>query len=267
MALKTIRRELAGDVSALDRLRREVVLARRVTHRNVCRIFEFFETPDVAFLTMEFLEGETLSERLRTRGPLLPVEALGILREVSDGLEAIHRSGIVHRDVKPGNVILVGGAAGGRRAVVTDFGIALGGPADRLTEAGGVVGTPDAMAPEQRSGREVSSRTDVYALALLARQLVSGTSGGAGLGGVPRAVARLPSSGHSTPIRSDGHASTTELVTALGADHRGRWRIAGALVAVLLALAAGVVASRGVRVPGGPDRPVAGGAPAHESRR
>ena len=252
VALKTIRRELAGNLSALDRLRREVVLARRVTHPNVCRIFEFFEAPEVAFLTMEFLEGETLSERLRTRGPLRPVEALRVLRDVSAGLEAIHRSGIVHRDVKPGNVILVDGGEGERRAVVTDFGIALGGPADRLTESGGVVGTPDAMAPEQQSGRDVSSRTDVYALALLARQLVSGTSGGTDLGSVPpRWRAPLERSLDADPQRR--HPSTTELVAALGADGRGRWRIAATLAALLLALAAGVVAFRGGR-PGVADR-------------
>jgi len=187
VALKTIRRELSGKASSLARLRREVVLARRVTHPNVCRIFEFFESPEVAFLTMEFLEGETLAERPRRTGPQPPQEALGILGDVAAGLEAIHRSGIVHRDVKPGNVILVDAGARGRGAVVTDFGIALGRPAERFTEAGAGVGTPDA-------------------LALLARELVLGTAG-AGLTGVPaRWRAPLERSLDSDPARR--HAST-----------------------------------------------------------
>ena len=94
VALKMIRRELAGSPEALQRLRREVVLARRVTHPNVCRIFEFFEAPGEAFLTMEFIEGETLSERIRRSGPVPPAEALLILRDVAAGLEAIHTSGL-----------------------------------------------------------------------------------------------------------------------------------------------------------------------------
>ena len=256
VALKTIRRELAGDPSALDRLRREVVLARRVTHPNVCRIFEFFEAPDVAFFTMEFLEGETLSERLRRTGPLPTEEALGILRDVAAGLEAIHRSGIVHRDVKPGNVMLVEGGEHGRRAVVTDFGIALGGRADRLTEAGAVVGTPDVMAPEQRSGKEVSSRTDVYALALLAREMVLGPGAGAGASGIPPRW-RRPLERSLDPDPARRHGSTTELVAALGGRRGDRRRTAAAVAALMLAAAMGVVVSRAMRPGGGGHRSLA----------
>ena len=235
VALKMIRRELAGNPEALERLRREVVLARRVTHPNVCRIFEFFEAPGEAFFTMEFLEGETLSERIRRSGRLRPGEALSILQDVAAGLEAIHASGIVHRDVKPGNVLLVGGE-GPRRAVVTDFGIALGGPADRLTEAGGVVGTPDAMAPEQRSGKEVSARTDVYALALLARAMVVGHGDGTSLEGVPpRWRGPLARSLDADPGRR--HAAPTELISALGA-----WSVRGRRVVAVAAML-GVVAA------------------------
>ena len=238
LALKMIRQELAGDPAALERLRREVVLARRVTHPNVCRIFEFFESPDCAFLTMEFIDGETISQRIRRTGPVSPVEALSILRDVAEGLEAIHSSGIVHRDVKPGNVLVVDGGEHGRRAVVTDFGIALGGPADRLTEAGAVVGTPDAMAPEQRSGREVSPRTDVYALALLARTMVVGQNEGPGLEAVPpRWRGPLERSLDADPARR--HPTPTELVSALaGTPRRSRWRWATAAAVLLAATAA-----------------------------
>jgi eukaryotic-like serine/threonine-protein kinase len=225
-----------------------VVLARRVTHPNVCRIFEFFEAPEGAFLTMEFIEGETLSQRIRRSGPLPPGEALSILRDVAAGLEAIHARGIVHRDVKPGNVLLLDGAGRERGAVLTDFGIALGGPADRLTEAGAVVGTPDAMAPEQRSGREVSARTDVYALALLARELVAGHGDGPGLEGVPPRW-RGPLARSLDPDPPRRHATPMELVSALGGTWRGsrRWWATAAVVLVVVA-AAGLVATP--RVPG-----------------
>ncbi len=258
VALKTIRRELVGDGSALDRLRREVVLARRVTHPNVCRIFEFFEAPALAFLTMELLEGETLSQRLRRTGPLPPPKALGILRDIAAGLEAIHRSGIVHRDVKPGNVILVDGGEHGRRAVVTDFGIALGGPVDRLTETGGVVGTPDAMAPEQRSGEEVSSRTDVYALALLARELVVAPAGEAGLAAVP-ARWRGPLQRSLDPDPRRRHASTLELVAALGSEpHRRRWTaLAAVVIALVLLVVIGLLVWPRLRTGGGDLRSLA----------
>ncbi len=251
LALKMIRRELAGDPAALERLRREVILARRVTHPNVCRIFEFFEGPGVAFLTMEFIDGETLSQRIRRSGPLLPGEALSLLRDVAAGLEAIHASGIVHRDVKPGNVLLLDGGERGRRAVVTDFGIALGGPADRLTEAGAVVGTPDAMAPEQRSGREVSARTDVYALALLARELVVGHNEGSDLEGVPHKWrGPLARSLDADPRRR--HATPTELVSALaGTPRRSTRRSALAAAALLLAATAAWFGARTM----GPARP------------
>ena len=243
LALKTIRKELAGSPEAIERLRREVVLARRVTHPNVCRIFEFFEAPEGAFLTMELLDGESLLERVRRIGPLSPDQAVRVLRDVAAGLEAIHAVGIVHRDVKAGNVLLVDDGSRGRRAVVTDFGIALGGPAERLTEAGAVVGTPDAMAPEQRSGEAVSARTDVYALAVLARDTVAPQSGHAGLEGVPSRW-REPLRRSLDPDPGRRHASPAELVAALEGRRRSRWLWPVALALVFLLAGGGVLALR-----------------------
>jgi len=126
VALKTVRPEVAGDTLAVERFKREIQLARKVTHPNVCRIFDAsHHRPDgdassgVIFLTMELLVGETLAERLRRKGPLQPAEALPIARQVADALHAAHQAGIVHRDLKPGNVMLVEGR-GSLRAVVTD---------------------------------------------------------------------------------------------------------------------------------------------------
>src|SRR5215831_11059298 len=122
VAMKTVRQP--DDPGLLERLRREVQLARAVTHPNVCRVFDLHEGPGpdgrpVAFVTMEFLDGETLAERLHRAGRLSLREALPLLQQMADGLAAIHARGLVHRDFKPGNVMLVGTEVG-QRAVVTD---------------------------------------------------------------------------------------------------------------------------------------------------
>jgi serine/threonine protein kinase len=183
VALKIIRSEIANDQRTIKRFRREVQLARKVTHRNVCRCFDVGHhraegKPQVSFITMELLAGETLSDRIR-RGPIPCDEALTIVRQLTAGLEAAHAAGIVHRDFKSDNVILVGKGAE-LRAVVTDFGVAraLAGPARRgssLTAAGMKVGTPAYMAPEQVEGLPPTERADLYALGVVMYEMVTGT--------------------------------------------------------------------------------------------
>lgn len=183
-ALKTIRSEGAGNSLAIERFRREIQLARKVTHPNVCRIFDLsHHRPEgaepVIFLTMELLPGETLGERLRRGGPLSTEAMLPILRQVVEALAAAHRAGVIHRDLKPGNVILVPGRAGSERAVVTDFGLARTEEADAdgagLTlTATGVVGTPAYIAPEQIEGREITPAVDIYALGVLIYEALTG---------------------------------------------------------------------------------------------
>jgi tetratricopeptide (TPR) repeat protein/tRNA A-37 threonylcarbamoyl transferase component Bud32 len=189
VALKTVRPEMGADALAVERFRREIQLARKVTHLNVCRIFDVSHHQPLAtgagsgqetiFLTMELLRGETLSERLRRGGPLPPGEALPIARQICFGLAAAHQVGIVHRDLKPGNVVLVP-ARGGVRAVVTDFGLARletghdpGAPT--LTTAGGLVGTPAYLAPEQLDGGEITIAVDIYALGIVLYEMATGT--------------------------------------------------------------------------------------------
>ena len=126
VALKTLRLGIAAGQRYLEALKREVHHARRVTHPNVNRIFDLerHRKPDgdeVAFLTMELLEGETLAERLKRGGCLTTAEALPLIEQMAAGLRAAHEAGVVHRDFKPGNVMLV---ASGTRAVITDFGLA-----------------------------------------------------------------------------------------------------------------------------------------------
>jgi serine/threonine-protein kinase len=181
IALKTIRGKIAGNPQALLRFHREIVTARAVTHPNVCRVFDLGEEHNprsgktVHFLTMEYLPGETLTERLRRKGKLSIEEALAVVRQIIMGLDAAHRAGVIHRDLKPSNVILTQDHEGAERAVVTDFGLAR--PVDKedsLTRVGQAVGTPNYMAPEQWKGEETTPATDIYALGIVLHEMVTG---------------------------------------------------------------------------------------------
>ncbi len=183
IAIKLLRPEIARNERVLDRFKREIQLARRVTHQNVCRVFDLvIETePSRVLLTMERLSGPTLAEHQEALGRIPLEEAIHILEEIAAGLDAAHAAGIVHRDLKSSNVILVAAeGARGARVVLTDFGVAWsetqgGGPGmDHLTASGQVVGSPAYMAPEQLRGQPVSARTDVYALGVLGYELFTG---------------------------------------------------------------------------------------------
>jgi tetratricopeptide (TPR) repeat protein len=178
VALKTLLAPAATSGPVMERFRREILLARQVTHRNVCRLFELYLAPDgaepTAFLTMEFLEGETLSERLARTGPMTEVAAIPLVRQMVTALQAAHEAGVTHRDFKPGNVMLVGPEP---RVVVTDFGIARSvvESAATLTAAeAAMLGTPAYMAPEQVTGQEVTGKADVYALGIVLFELLTG---------------------------------------------------------------------------------------------
>lgn len=188
VAVKTILPALASDPGVVERFRREVLLARRVTHTNVCRVFELYSTETdsgepLKFLTMEFLDGESLAQRLKRIGRVTAKEAFPILRQVAAALDAAHSQGVIHRDFKPSNVMLVpaGSAAPGEptnmRAVVTDFGIARAlapVPESDTTQTGAVLGTPQYMAPEQLVGGSTTAATDIYALGVVMHEMVTG---------------------------------------------------------------------------------------------
>ena len=186
VAMKTVRPEVARDTVAIERFRREIQLARKVTHPNVCRIFDVSYHRDAAapegfiFLTMELLTGETLAQRLKRSGPMSTEAALPIARQIAQALDAAHQAGVVHRDLKPGNVMLAESRSG-VRAVVTDFGLARleaggdGAGGLTLTAAAAVVGTPAYLAPEQVEGSEITAATDVYAFGIVLYEMLTGT--------------------------------------------------------------------------------------------
>lgn len=251
VAVKTIRQRDGPDVGLLDRLRREVQLARAVTHPYVCRLFDFHEgegpAGPIAFITMEFLDGETLADRLRN-GPLRPREALVLLEQMAEGLAAIHAKDLVHRDFKPGNVMLVQDRTG-LRAVITDFGIARPARTEIDTDWGGtavgaVVGSPPYMAPEQRAGDTVTARTDIYALGLVAHEMLTGGLPDRGrMGQLPRGWSR-PLRRALDPDPARRYRDPLELVPDV--LRQKRRLVSAGIVALVLALpvVAGLVAYR-----------------------
>lgn len=188
LAIKTIRPEVLQQNNALARFKREVQLARKVTHPNICRVFDLVwhkrkeaeGESVIVFVSMELLQGETLSERIRRGGRFTAEEALPLINQIASGLEAAHRAGVVHRDLKPGNVILVPDIDENQiRCVITDFGLALRTGVDAnksldLSATHGVFGTPAYMAPEQIEGKEVTKLTDIYGLGLIIYEMVTG---------------------------------------------------------------------------------------------
>ncbi len=182
VALKILKPEIASDPEAQENFKRELCLARKITHKNVCRIHEFSRSNGTAFASMELIEGETLSARLYRAGALPLNEALDIARQISAGLREAHAQGIVHRDLKPANIML--DRAGNVK--IMDFGVA------RLIQregpmTGTIVGTPAYMSPEQAELKPVSSCTDIYALGLVLYEMITGVP--AFTGDTPVAVA------------------------------------------------------------------------------
>jgi eukaryotic-like serine/threonine-protein kinase len=185
VALKTIRPATARDEWALGRFRREVMLARRVTHPNVCRIFDVFHhrgpadaeggSIDVVFLSMELLAGRTLAEHVRTHGPLPLDQALPLAEQMTAALGAAHEAGVSHRDFKSNNVVLEPTADGGLRVVVTDFGLAGAASehAQPQDDGGSAMGTPAYMAPEQVEGGVVGPAADIYALGVVLFEMIT----------------------------------------------------------------------------------------------
>jgi serine/threonine-protein kinase len=190
VALKVLRDELSRDTQALARFRHEVRLARRVTHRNVARTFDFGEHDGRAYLTMEAIEGGSLSQRLAIASGLPLDRAISIALDVASGLRAAHAAGVVHLDLKPDNILF----GEGDRVVITDFGIAVAADAARRPsdDIGSIVGTPAYMAPEQLTRPDaLDARVDIYALGLVLYEMLTGDLPWDGKNDIQIARARL----------------------------------------------------------------------------
>src|SRR6266487_594575 len=180
-AIKVMNPSMVHDPDAVARFNREAANASRITHPNVCAVYDFGETPDgMIYLAMEFIEGEPLTDILERDGALEPGRAVQIFQQVADALQAAHDLGIVHRDLKPDNIMISRGKGvrGGDVVKVVDFGIAkaVGGDdaGQKVTKTGLVVGTPEFMSPEQLSGDNLDGRSDLYSLALVFYRMLTG---------------------------------------------------------------------------------------------
>src|SRR5829696_7621109 len=169
IALKVLAPELANQPGFVARLRREAISAARLRHPNIALLYEFGQADDTAFLAMEYLPGRSLRQLLES-GPLPAERAIGILDQIGQALDYAHSMGIVHRDVKPSNILV----SPADQAMLIDFGLAEVSECTLLTSDSAVLGTPHYMAPEQAAGRGAGERGDQYALAAVAYEMLTG---------------------------------------------------------------------------------------------
>ncbi len=176
-ALKVMSPSLSKDPDAVSRFNREATNASKITHPNVCAVYDFGLTPDgLVYLAMEYVEGRTLTAVVEERGPIPIASAMELVAQCAAGLEAAHELGIVHRDLKPDNIMVIS-RADKETVKLVDFGIAKAmeaEPAQRVTKTGFVVGTPEYMSPEQLAGDPLDGRSDEYSLALVLYRLITG---------------------------------------------------------------------------------------------
>jgi serine/threonine protein kinase/Tfp pilus assembly protein PilF len=170
VALKLIKPEIASDRETLERFSNEMKLARKIGHRNVCRMFDLGEVDGLHFLTMEYVYGEDLKSMVQMSGTLSIGAVLSVGKQVADGLAEAHRLGIVHRDLKPQNIMIDKGG----NAKIMDFGIARSLREKGITGPSVMIGTPEYMSPEQVEAKEVDERSDIYSLGVILYEMVTG---------------------------------------------------------------------------------------------
>lgn len=175
-AVKVLRGNLAGDPEATQRFQREAENASQLSHPNVAQIYDFGEHAQIVYLAMEFIDGESLAALLQRESAVHPDVAADIIAQSAAALEAAHARGVLHRDVKPDNIMLGKNPDGTFQVKLVDFGIARAMTSDeqRVTRTGLVIGTPEFMSPEQIAGEELDARSDLYALGLVAFQCLTG---------------------------------------------------------------------------------------------
>ena len=172
VALKLIRPELASHPEILRRFKQELILAREVTHRNVIRIFDLGQAQGIKFITMEYVEGRDLKSLIHEKGKFTAEDAVPIVLQIAAALEAAHTAGVVHRDLKPQNVM----SDKDGRVYVMDFGIARSLEHQGMTQTGALMGTPEYMSPEQAKGEKVDARSDLFALGIIFYEMLTGIS-------------------------------------------------------------------------------------------
>jgi serine/threonine protein kinase len=170
IALKLIKPEIAADKKTIERFRNELKFARKIRHKNVCQMYDLSKEEGSYYITMEFVPGDDLKSLIRRMGRLSPGQAITITKQVCDGLAEAHKLGVVHRDLKPQNIMIDQDG----NARIMDFGIARSLEGKGITGAGVMIGTPDYMSPEQVEGKETDQRSDIYSLGVILYEMVIG---------------------------------------------------------------------------------------------
>jgi serine/threonine protein kinase/Tfp pilus assembly protein PilF len=170
VAIKLLKPEIASDEKIIERFRNELKIAREITHKNVCKVFHFGKEEQSPYITMEYVQGEDLKSLIKKKGKLPKEEALGIAKQICSGLLEAHELGVVHRDLKPQNIMIDESG----NAKIMDFGIARSVEAEGVTEEGMIIGTPDYISPEQAEGEEADHRSDIYSLGVMLYEMITG---------------------------------------------------------------------------------------------
>ncbi|HWC11876.1 MAG TPA: protein kinase, partial [Acidimicrobiales bacterium] len=258
VAVKVLFPELAQDGSFVERFRREARAAAGLNHHNIVSVYDFGEDEGSYYIVMEYVEGTTLRDVIRSEGPLEPARAAEVGAEVAAALAIAHQHGIVHRDVKPGNVLISGwvpaGSApersegaraperNGSAVKVADFGIARAGdPRESLTMTGAVMGTATYLSPEQAQGHAIDHRSDLYSLGIVLYEMLAGRAPFSGASPVAIAYQHLsekpvPPSTHNPAVPP---ALDAAVLRAMEKDPDARYASAQDLRADLLAAARG----------------------------
>jgi serine/threonine protein kinase/Tfp pilus assembly protein PilF len=170
VAIKLLKPEIASDESTVDRFRNELKFARKIAHKNICKMYHIEKEGETPFITMEYVPGEDLKSLIKKKGRLSDDEALSIAKQVCEGLMEAHKLGVVHRDLKPQNIMTDEQG----KAKIMDFGIARSIDAPGITQTGMMIGTPDYLSPEQAEGDEADQRADIYSLGIILYEMVTG---------------------------------------------------------------------------------------------
>jgi len=170
VALKVLHSDLAANEQYIARFKREIALARTITHPNVYRIYDIGQSDDVHFISMEYIDGQELKSILGKKPPGL-AKGIRIVRQICLALAQAHSEGVIHRDLKPQNIMIEKKT---RRCVVMDFGIAIGETSSAITQTGAFVGTPEYISPEQANGLDIDQTTDIYSLGIIMYEMFTG---------------------------------------------------------------------------------------------